>query len=489
MMIDNTRLKKLSTKEFEKYYKNHCDLDSKMNQLLFFLIPLYKQYNEIYQNNLEPLKEANEDQIYITRLNNIHQEIKNQQERIYVNRLKMTDALKNNVNLDSEVKKQYSNNLIKIYQTNLVNNQNYEDNLKNFNNECIEPYFDTHQRLFFNIKCNQFNNISELTNLQSSQISNEISCQQNNKTNQTNSKNNGLCGIHVLPINQNNRMDRANNCEVVLHGNNQNGILQPNNNSISCSRIDIHNNTDDKIPNKPYRNNGLKKNNFPNVNVLQLNRSGPSIVKHSKKNIKVRSPNKMTKTVVKNYKPNMLVNNTNNINHPPNRPNVDKQNNTNLPNNNSNGVDIKQLDKAYIKKHNELMNVYKAYQILFNKVNKYKDDLDKVKSLSTSKIINNDTMNKMLQDQKYVMNSVDKMQEALVKKNILTPEERIPTEPVVSHPQNMEHFNNTLKDQINEVIEKKSNINGNIKKKLFNLLNTSNKFINNKDSNINVLDK
>lgn len=107
-----------------------------------------------------------------------------------------------------------------------------------------------------------------------------------------------------------------------------------------------------------------------------------------------------------------------------------------------------------------------AYQILFNKVNKYKDDLDKVKSLSTSKIINNDTMNKMLQDQKYVMNSVDKMQEALVKKNILTPEERIPTEPVVSHPQNMEHFNNTLKDQINEVIEKKSNINGNIKKKI-----------------------
>ena len=46
-------------------YKNHCDLDSKMNQLLFFLVSLYKQYNEIYQNNLEPLKEANEDQIYI----------------------------------------------------------------------------------------------------------------------------------------------------------------------------------------------------------------------------------------------------------------------------------------------------------------------------------------------------------------------------------------------------------------------------------------
>ena len=36
------------------------------------------------------------------------------------------------------------------------------------------------------------------------------------------------------------------------------------------------------------------------------------------------------------------------------------------------------------------MNVYKAYQILFNKVNKYKDNLDKVKSLS-SKLINNNT--------------------------------------------------------------------------------------------------
>ena len=54
------------------------------------------------------------------------------------------------------------------------------------------------------------------------------------------------------------------------------------------------------------------------------------------------------------------------------------------------------------------MNVYKAYQILFNKVNKYKDNLDKVKSLSSSKLINNNTMNKMLKDQKYVTNSIVK---------------------------------------------------------------------------------
>ena len=157
-----------------------------------------------------------------------------------------------------------------------------------------------------------------------------------------------------------------------------------------------------------------------------------------------------------------------NIPLPPSIPDRPKQNV--ITQHSKSGVNVEQLDKAYINKHNELMNVYKAYQILFNKVNKYKDDLDKVKSLSTSKLINNNTMKKMLDDQKYVMNSVSKMQDQLVNNNILNPEERVPTEPVVSHPQNMNHFNDSIKSQINGLISTKTNLNSKTKDKLMSLL-------------------
>ena len=55
--------------------------------------------------------------------------------------------------------------------------------------------------------------------------------------------------------------------------------------------------------------------------------------------------------------------------------------NSNIPNiqsrsNNFQGVNVSQLDNAYINKHNELMSVYKAYANI-NKVNKYKNELIK----------------------------------------------------------------------------------------------------------------
>ena len=72
----------------------------------------------------------------------------------------------------------------------------------------------------------------------------------------------------------------------------------------------------------------------------------------------------------------------------------------------------------------------------------------------------------MLKDQKFVMDSVKKMQNILVDKNVLKPEERVPTEPVVSHPNNMEHFNNSVKNQINTMITNTPTINNNTKNKL-----------------------
>jgi len=479
-MLDNINLKKISKTEFKKYYKTHCDLDSKMNQLLFYLVPLYKEYNDIYQNNIISLREAGEEGKFITRLNNLHQEVKKQQERIYINRLQMNKCLQNNSNLDADTKREYANNLIKIYKTNIENNKNKKKNVTNLNNECIEPYFDTKQRLFFNIKCNNNNNISDLKYLQNysnnennNKLINEII--KNDSTNHRSNKKD------TLPIHDNNELDNTYNNQSLLSRINENGLSESNNNSKLAPNINIYNNRNNKISNKSNQFNIIKKNNISNANFLQPNRDRSSFMK-SKKRIKTKNPNKRTKFIKKNEL--AKIKNDTSL---PSRPNMDKPNvdiNTNS-NSSNDGIDIAQLDKAYLNKHNELINVYNAYQILFNKVNKYKDEIDRVKSLSTSKLINNTTMNKMLDDQKYVMNSVDKMQEELINKKILKPEERIPTHPVVSHPQNMNHFNNTLKEQINSVVSNNKLINSDIKKKMFNILNRE-RFINSEDvSNTN----
>lgn len=366
MMINNKKnYHNLTIPQFKKYYQNHCSLDTKMNKLLNYLIPLYKQYNSIYQENKDNLIKNNENDIYILRLNNLHQDIKHNQEKIYLNRLNMSNCIKTNINLDTQQKNKYSDKLQVFYNTNNNNRTNNNNNnnrttnlLSNdFNNECIEPFFDTQQRLKFNVKCN-------------------------------------------------------------------NSVI-------------------------PYKMTKKKKlNSFKKVNNLtKLNIPLPPTIPDKSKHV------------------------------------IPKHQTTQSTQSTQSGVNIEQLDKAYINKHNELMNVYNAYQILYNKVNKYKDDLDKVKSLSSSKLINNSTMEKMLEDQKYVMNSVSKMQDQLVNNNILKPEERVPTEPVVSHPQNMKHFNDNIKTQINSMINQKPNLNPKTKDKLFSLIKNQNSIKQSIDTN------
>ena len=63
-----------------------------MNKLNY-LIPLYKEYNNIYQENKDSLIKNNENDIYILRLNNLHQDIKKNQEK-FVNRLEMSNCIK-----------------------------------------------------------------------------------------------------------------------------------------------------------------------------------------------------------------------------------------------------------------------------------------------------------------------------------------------------------------------------------------------------------
>lgn len=158
--------------------------------------------------------------------------------------------------------------------------------------------------------------------------------------------------------------------------------------------------------------------------------------------------------------PNYLVNDIN----------TSLSNNIKLKNNGEQGVDISTLDKAYLQKHNELTQMFKAYQVLFKKVGDYKKKLDDFKKLNISPIISKNKMNQMLNDQKYIMNSVDKMQQYLVDENILKPEERIPTNPVVNHPNNLKSFNSEMKNQINSIITQNSKINNNDKNELIKII-------------------
>jgi len=117
-------------------------------------------------------------------------------------------------------------------------------------------------------------------------------------------------------------------------------------------------------------------------------------------------------------------------------------------------ISVNELDHAYFQKHNELMTVYKAYKNLFQKTLGYKDDLDEYKKLNTGSSITNGQMNKLMDDQKFVMNMIDKMQDELIDRKIINTSEKIPVAPVANNPQNITFFNNTARDQIKHIIQR-----------------------------------
>ena len=133
-------------------------------------------------------------------------------------------------------------------------------------------------------------------------------------------------------------------------------------------------------------------------------------------------------------------------------------------------ITVNELDNAYLQKHNELMTVYKAYQKLFNKVLHYKDELDKYKKLPTGSLISRNHMDKLVADQGFVMNMIDKMQDQLISQNIISNTEKVPVNPVISNPKNIETFNNTMRDQIKHIIDRQVEVKPNMKIKIENLL-------------------
>jgi hypothetical protein len=133
-------------------------------------------------------------------------------------------------------------------------------------------------------------------------------------------------------------------------------------------------------------------------------------------------------------------------------------------------IAVSELDHAYLQKHNELMTVFKAYQNLYAKVLNYKEQLEKYKKLPTGSSISRCEMEKMLKDQRFVMDMIDKMQDNLVNNKVLTDSEKVLITPVASNPDNMNAFNDTMRNQIKHIIDRQVDINPTTKSKIENLL-------------------
>ena len=134
-------------------------------------------------------------------------------------------------------------------------------------------------------------------------------------------------------------------------------------------------------------------------------------------------------------------------------------------------IDVNELDDAYLQKHNELMVVFKAYQNLYKKTLNYKDELERYKQIPAGSSITREHMQKMVKDQRFVMDMIDRMQDNLISNNVIDPSEKIPVTPVVNNPENIKTFNNTMRDQIRHIIDRKvDDINPNMKQKIEKLL-------------------
>jgi hypothetical protein len=136
-------------------------------------------------------------------------------------------------------------------------------------------------------------------------------------------------------------------------------------------------------------------------------------------------------------------------------------------------VSVSELDQAYFRKHNELMTIYKAYRNLFKKTLNYKDELDEYKKLNTGSSITTGQMNKLVDDQKFVMNMIDKMQDELINRKILNTSDKVPVAPVANNPQNMAFFNNSARDQIKNIITRDVNITPSAKHSIERILTSS----------------
>ena len=139
------------------------------------------------------------------------------------------------------------------------------------------------------------------------------------------------------------------------------------------------------------------------------------------------------------------------------------------------------------------MNTYKAYKHLFNKTMKYKNIIRQYESLAMKSDISKPQLDKMVKDQSFIMNSINKMQNHLVKRDVLKEQDKVPTTPVIDNKYNIDSFNNNIRNQITNILSKSgeelnselNSLNNDEKVKIKEIMESNNN--NNKESKINNL--
>jgi len=154
--------------------------------------------------------------------------------------------------------------------------------------------------------------------------------------------------------------------------------------------------------------------------------------------------------------------------------NVFRLNNNNNTNNTKKFANSKEVDKAYLDKHNELMTLFKAYQKLYGKVLTYKDQVDKYKSLKFKSKITRNQFDQMKNDQRLVMNTLDRMQDDLIEKKVFSETERIDISK--KDDDQIEMINSNLREQINHALSKENvNLSNQAKMDIENILKEKDK--------------
>jgi hypothetical protein len=107
--------------------------------------------------------------------------------------------------------------------------------------------------------------------------------------------------------------------------------------------------------------------------------------------------------------------------------------------------DGKDVDDTYLQKHNQLMNIYKAYQILYNKV----ANMGKLRYKSE---ITRNQLDTMIKDQQTVVNNLTQMQSNLLQAGILEKDELVDSFAPRDVP--LQQYNNQFMTQLKKVADR-----------------------------------
>jgi hypothetical protein len=122
-----------------------------------------------------------------------------------------------------------------------------------------------------------------------------------------------------------------------------------------------------------------------------------------------------------------------------------------------NKVSLDEIDIAYLKKHNELMTIYKAYQTLYGRVIEYKKKLDEVKPVRIHSVLTREQLSRMVKDQDRIMNSISVMQQNMVQQGILQQSETVDVNNFTG--KEIQQLNHNLGEQLNKIVQTKPSIN------------------------------